>query len=184
MEAFDFSGINQIFPTKKDSKTATERVIYSLSHSSIGTEKNSRSKTFDTFSLTKNISELLSPACGMTDEEKSRYLQQIMAKLKSGKRLTAEEMRFLQAEDPVLYQQAARIQSMRDSLSARLSHCSSKEEAAEIYSQAMSSVSDEDPAKEFVVAAYDDAYKEFQKSDAYEALPDTEKEAREKKASA
>lgn len=184
MDTFNLSETGKLLRSKKDDKTTTERIFYTLSHSSIGTEKNSRCQGFDTFSITKNISELLSPACGMTDEEKSRYLQQIMAKLKSGKRLTAEEMRFLQAEDPVLYQQAARIQTMRDSLSARLSHCSSKEEASEIYTQAMSSVSDEDPAKEFVIAAYDDAYKEFQKSDAYKALPDTQKEAREKKGQA
>ena len=35
--------------------------------------------------------------------------------------------------------------------------------------------------KEYIIAAYDDAMKEFQKSDAYQELPDTEKEAKEEK---
>ena len=46
----------------------------------------------DAFEITKYSSELLSPACGMTDEEKTAYLNRIMAKLKSGKKLTAEEI--------------------------------------------------------------------------------------------
>ena len=103
-----------------------------------------------------------------------------MAKLKSGKRLTAEEMRFLQAENPQLYQQAARVQSMRDSLEARLSSCSSKEEAQQTYADALTHIGRDDPMKEYIVAAYDDAMKDFQKSDAYRSLPETEEDAKEK----
>lgn len=70
---------------------------------------------------------------------------------------------------------------MRDSLEARLSSCSSKEEAQSIYSDALSHVSDDDPMKEYIVAAYDDAMKEFRKSDVYQSLPATEKDAAEEK---
>lgn len=47
-------------------------------------------------------------------------------------------MRFLQAVDPQLYMQAARIQAMRDSLEQQLEHCKSKEEAAKVFSDTMS----------------------------------------------
>ena len=87
------------------------------------------------------------------------------------KKLTEEEMRFLQAVDPQLYMQAARIQAMRDSLEQQLEHCKSKEEAAKVFSDTMSMVSDKDPMKEYIVAAYQDAYNEFQKSGKYQHLP-------------
>lgn len=65
----------------------------------------------------------------MTEEEKQAELARTRQN-KSGKKLTEEEMRFLQAVDPQLYMQAARIQAMRDSLEQQLEHCKSKEEAA------------------------------------------------------
>ena len=107
----------------------------------------------------------------MTEKEKQAELARIQAKLKSGKKLTEEEMRFLQAVDPQLYMQAARIQAMRDSLEQQLEHCKSKEEAAKVFSDTMSMVSDKDPMKEYIVAAYQDAYNEFQKSGKYQHLP-------------
>ncbi|MGN0142592.1 MAG: hypothetical protein ACI4AD_10215 [Roseburia sp.] len=178
MQTFDFSGLNRIGQTTKNRPNATQQALDRLSRSSIGVNKKTASPkaSLDVFSITENISELLSPACGMTEEEKQRYLAHIRAKLKAGKKLTGEEMRFLQAEDPILYQQAARIQAMRDSLSASLNQCSSKQEAAEIFSQTMSSVSDKDPLKEYVIAAYEDAYREFRESDRYQSLPQKEDE--------
>lgn len=183
MQTFNLHGLNRILHPGQDNKTATERVMNNLGKSNLGLHRGeaTAATALDSFSITQNISELLSPACGMTEEEKSSYLAKIMAKLKSGKRLTAEEMRFLQAENPQLYQQAARVQTMRDSLEARLSSCSSKEEAQSIYSDSLSHVSDDDPMKEYIVAAYDDAMKEFRKSDVYQSLPATEKDAAEEK---
>lgn len=128
----------------------------------------------------KSISELLSPACGMTEEEKQAYLAKIQAKLKSGKKLTGEEMRFLQAENPVLYQQAARVQSMRESLELRLKHSTSQQNATTIYSDALSMIPEGDPMKEYIIAAYDDAMKEFKKTDEYQSLPHTDKDAEKK----
>ena len=130
----------------------------------------------DTFQISGNISKLLSPSCGMTEEEKNNYMARIRAKLKSGKKLTAEEMRFLQAEDPVLYQQAARVQAMRDSLENQLKGASSKKDAEEIFSTNMSMISDNDPMKEYIIAAYEDVMKEFKASDEYKALPEKEEE--------
>lgn len=159
------NGLQQILHPQKHNKTVGERIYSSLSHSGYGLKKGEPASAMDTFSITEHISELLSPACGMTDEEKERYLARIMAKLKSGKKLTAEEMRFLQAEHPALYQQAARIQVMRNSLETRLKACKSKEEAQRVFSDALSAVSEKDPLKEYIIAAYQDAYEEYQKSD-------------------
>lgn len=135
----------------------------------------------DTFAIAQQISEFLSPAYGMTDEEKAAWLEEIRQKLKSGKRLTAEEMRFLQAEDPAFYQQIARVQAMRDAFESQIKQCSSKEAVANTYATAVSIVSDDDPMKEYIVAAYDDARKEFEKTDSYQALPRTEEEAHKKR---
>lgn len=181
MQTLHLEGLRDILHSTKANKTATSHILDNLGKSSIGLYKDAGSTgAYDSFSITENISELLSPACGMTEEEKEAYLSKIMAKLKSGKKLTAEEMRFLQAENPVLYQQAARVQAMRDSLETRLSHATSKENAVSIYSDAVSHIGENDPMKEYIVAAYDDAMKEFRKTDTYQQLPQTEKDAREK----
>lgn len=186
MTTFDLSKLGQALRQNKNHCATTERIMKNLSTSNwgkcktSGTQNSVSGSKLDTFQITKNISELLSPACGMTDEEKKSYLAKIIAKLKSGKKLTPEEMRFLQAEDPVLYQQAARVQSMRESLETRLAHATSKENATSIYTDALSHISDNDPMKEYLVAAYDDAMKEFKQSSDYQKLPETEKEAKEK----
>lgn len=184
MQTLNLRGLNQMLHSTKSGGNNTERIMTRLSQSNLGLQKNTSSSStgYDSFSITENISELLSPACGMTDEEKESYLAKIMAKLKSGKKLSSEEMRFLQAENPELYQQAARIQAMRESLETRLQHATSKENASNIYADALSNVSDKDPMKEYIVAAYDDAMKEFQKSDEYQNLPATEEEAKEEEA--
>lgn len=113
----------------------------------------------------------------MTEEEKESYYNKILGKIKSGKKLTPEEMRFLQAEYPELYQQAARVQAMRDGFEARLKTASSKQKAQEIFANSLSHISDEDPMKEYIIAAYQDAMKNFEKSEDYKELPETEEEA-------
>jgi len=185
MTAFDFSGLVKALHPERSRRNPAEQVTQQLSSSNLGLNKNSGLTTdvrsaMDNFELTTNISELLSPACGMSDEEKEAYLAHIQAKLKSGKKLTAEEMRFLQAEYPDLYLQAARVQSMRESFEQQLKSCRSKEAVETAFSTSMSMVSDKDPMKEAIVAAYQDAYNEFKESDDYQNLPNTEKEKREK----
>ena len=125
MQTLYMAGLNKLLHPERDKRSATERIFDHLSHSNIGLNRGettadtgSAASALDSFSVTQNISELLSPACGMSEEEKKAYLAKIIAKLKSGKKLTSEEMRFLQAEDPQLYQQAARVQAMRGSLEA------------------------------------------------------------------
>ena len=191
MKTFFFGKISNLVQNKTHSENTVNHVLQNLSHSNIGLQSSNKVSadtstlsglvSFDSFQITKNISELLSPACGMSEDEKNAYFQRILAKLRSGKKLTAEEMRFLQAEHPEFYPQAARVQAMRDGLETRLKCCRSKEAAQTMFANAMDSVSDEDPMKEYLVAAYEDVMKEFKESDAYKELPDTEEEAQKQK---
>lgn len=183
MQSIFLGGIKNLLHSDKNSESATARIMQNLSKSNYGLKKSEGSAVtaLDSFDVTKHISDLLSPACGMTEEEKQAYFNKIMAKLKSGKKLSPEEMRFLQAEYPVLYQQAARVQAMRDGFEARLKTATSKQKAQEIYADSLSHVSDKDPMKEYIVASYQDAMKEFEKSDEYKELPETEEEAKEER---
>lgn len=171
MPVFDMSGIGRILRQSRD-RHASARIRDSLAASHSGSKLKASAipgKTagsapkLDSFQISRQISELLSPACGMSEEAKKDYLAKIMAKLKSGKKLTPEEMRFLQSENPVLYQQAARVQTMRESLENRMAHAKSREEAAEIYADAIAHISKDDPMKEYLAAAYGDVLKEKEK---------------------
>lgn len=187
MQTLFLGNIENLFQTASKGESITEHLRNRLGNSNWGASKTTATSSFanhtsvtsalDCFQITQNISELLSPACGMTEEEKTAYFQRILSKLRSGKKLTAEEMRFLQAEHPEFYPQAARIQAMRDGLETRLKCCRSKEAAQTMFAEAIDSVSDEDPMKEYLVAAYQAVMDDFQKSDAYKELPDTEEEA-------
>lgn len=187
MQNLYLGGLKKILHPQTSRKNVLSRALehtnygrtQSTSKSPVGTGPTGQ-VNLDTFAIAQQISEFLSPAYGMTEEQKAAWLEEIRQKLKSGKRLTAEEMRFLQAEDPTFYQQVARIQAMRDSFEAQLKQCSSKEAVASTYTTAVSIVSDDDPMKEYIVAAYDDAKKEFEKSDQYQALPRTEEESHDK----
>ncbi|MBQ8280149.1 MAG: hypothetical protein IJZ23_09940 [Roseburia sp.] len=183
MQSIFLGGIKNLLHSDKGSEGATVRIMQNLGKSNYGLKRAEAAAVtaLDSFDITKHISELLSPACGMTEEEKQAYFNKIMAKLKSGQKLTPEEMRFLQAEYPELYQQAARVQAMRDGFEARLKTATSKQKAQEIYADSLSHVADDDPMKEYIVASYQDAMKEFEKTDEYKELPETEEEAKEQR---
>ena len=172
MPVVPFKGISNFF--KKESKL-------DFSHSNFGVvraaekDKEEKAGNKDSFSLTQDISELLSPAYAMTDDEKQEFTKKIMAKLKAGKRLTIDEMQYLKEINPDLYQKVARVQTMRKALEQQLAHCHTKQEASEAYSFSMNMVSKDDDMEEYIKAAYKDAYDEFQDSDLYKALPDNEK---------
>ena len=128
------------------------------------------------------VDSIFDPTTGMSEEEKKKFVQKLYRKLESGKKLSADEMQYLRKNDPVTYAKAAKVQVLRESLKKQLKSATSKEKAADIYTQAMSRISEDDPARKEIMAAYDDVYKEFRKSDEYKALPNTEKEAKEKAA--
>lgn len=115
------------------------------------------------------------------EKNNSEMLSRIMSKLKNGKKLSAKELDFLRRNDPVLYAHALRIQRMADALKQQLSNAKSKQEANDKFTIAVSSVSDKDPDKEYLLAAYNEVAKEFHRSPAYQRLPATPKEAKKKK---
>lgn len=131
----------------------------------------------DGFSIQSELMEYLDPTAGLSEEEKKAYEEKIMQKLRSGKKLTAEEMNYLRAKNPQLYVQAARVQAMRENLKKQLENCKSKEEVEKVYGNFTSMISKDDPMKEALVAAYDDELKEFKKTDKYQALPEKEEKA-------
>ena len=108
-----------------------------------------------------------------TEEKKQQKLQHIVNKLKHGKKLTAQEMEFLRMNYPDEYQHALRIQKMAEMLENQLKHAKSKQEADGYIAAAVSGISDDDPDKECLVAAFNEISKEFHHSSAYHRLPDT-----------
>lgn len=144
------------------------------------TAKDSAQKR-DGFTIQSGIMEFLDPTAGLSEEDKQAYESKILQKLRSGKKLTSEEMNYLRVKNPSMYAQAARVQAMRENLKNQLESCRSKEEVEKVYGDAVSFVGDKDPMKEAIIAAYDDVTKEFKKTDQYQALPQKEENAEDTK---
>ena len=53
--------------------------------------------------ITEKIKDMLDPTSGMTDAQKSSYDRKVMNKVYSGKKLSAEEMRYIKIHYPALY---------------------------------------------------------------------------------
>lgn len=117
---------------------------------------------------------------GKTGETKEEYASRVYAKVQAGKKLTVEELRFLERTNPVLYRKALRAQNMRKMLESKLKNCKSKQEAQEIYSAAVSGISKKDPDREMLLAALQDVFKEFTKSNAYKRLPEKQEDVKGK----
>ena len=96
-----------------------------------------------------------------TEDKKQQKLQHIVNKLKHGKKLTAQEMEFLRMNYPDEYQHALRIQKMAEMLENQLKHAKSKQEANGYIAAAVSGISDDDPDKECLVAAFNEISKGF-----------------------
>lgn len=131
--------------------------------------------------LKKAIKELLDPTAGMSEEESKEYEMRIIAKLKSGKKLTAKEMDYLKIHNPKLYITAMRVQRAREFLQTSLKKCKSKEEVNTVISMTLGGISDKDPDKEYIVAGLRDVIQKFKKSREYARLPETNKEVDKKK---
>lgn len=107
----------------------------------------------------------------MSDDEKQRIEQQIQGKLKHGKKLTSKELSYLRQYNPQLYTKAKRIMNMAEAFEHRLEAAHSKEEVNNIITSTISGIPDNDPDKEYLVAAFMEVEKDFKKSDAYQKLP-------------
>ena len=84
----------------------------------------------DLKAIGKSIIKLFEEAGDNTEEKKKKMLEKIRHKLESGKKLTAEEMQFLQKNYPELYVKAKKIEIKRKTVEERLKHCKSKVEEA------------------------------------------------------
>lgn len=114
------------------------------------------------------------------EEARQKLEARIYAKLQSGKKLSSKEMQYLRQNNPVLYMQAVRVEQKRKVLENQLKNASSKEEVKEIATSALASVREDDPAKQYVVAAIEETVKEFKQSEKYKRLPKTEEQVEKK----
>lgn len=116
------------------------------------------------------------------DEESARAKLEakIYAKLEAGKPLTQKEMQYLRQYNPALYMKAVRVEQKRKSLEHQLENADSKEEVQDIFHSAIASVREDDPAKQYVVAAIQETVKEFKETERYKKLPETEEQAEKK----
>lgn len=130
--------------------------------------------------IKKELEKLYDPEPDMTQEEHEAYHKKLLAKIESGKKLTVKEMNYLRMHDPAAYQKARRMEQKREKLKTQMKHCKSKQEVAEVVSDAISHISEKDPDKEAIIATYKEAFKEFKKTPKYNSLPDTKREAEAK----
>lgn len=114
---------------------------------------------------------------GLSPRTKKDYERKIYSKIQSGKKLTPDEMSYLARTNPAMYQKALRAQFFRRALESKLKSCRSKEEAQDIFAIAIGSIDENDPDRDIIIAALNDAYSEFKKSKEYKTLPETKKGA-------
>ena len=117
----------------------------------------------------------------MSEENRREMDTRIMAKLKSGKKLSQKELDYLRRTNPILYAEAMRVQRMAEALEEQLKHAKSKEEVNQIFTTALSGISKNDPDREYLIASFNRISEEFRKSKAYNELPTTIEEAKKKK---
>jgi hypothetical protein len=129
--------------------------------------------------IKQELEKLYDPEPDMTEEEQTAYKNKILAKLESGKRLSAKEMDYLRTHDPVAYQKARRLEQKRVMMETKLKQCKSKQEVNEVVGDAIANISDKDPDKQAIINTYQETVKEFKKTQRYVKLPDTKKEAQE-----
>lgn len=139
-------------------------------------KKEEPKKITNTKELAEYILERGNDIEKMSDEDRAKMDAQILAKLKSGKKLTQKEMDYLRKTNPVMYAHAMRVQRMAEAIEEQLKHAKSKEEADRIISSSLSGISKNDPDREYIMAAVNRINTEFHKSGAYSKLPNTMEE--------
>lgn len=124
--------------------------------------------------LKEAIDNIFDPTTAMSDKQKEDFVKEIQRKIEKGEKLTYDEMQYLRIHDPILYAKMVKVQMRREALERRLETCKSKQEAQEVYVEAMSRVNQDDSAFKETLAAYDNTMEEFKKSDQYKGLPQEE----------
>ena len=147
---------------------------------SLNTQKEPE-KITSTKELAEYIRKSVMEDYELSDEEKAGKEAGILNKLKFGKKLTPEELRYLQKVNPIMYAQAMRVRALAKAVEEQVKHARSKEEANQIVSNAMSSISKDDPAREYMVAAIDRVSSEMHKSPGYNRLPNNDADVQKAK---
>ena len=122
------------------------------------------------------VEQIKDKICGIdfdNETERMKFQEKIEGKIKSGAKLSQKEMNYLRRYNPYLYQHMLRVQQKRESLKEQLKHCRTKEEAHQAISTAFSSISDDDPVREAMVAAVANVSEQYLSSDTYKNLPNT-----------
>lgn len=110
----------------------------------------------------------------MPEEKRKDMDARIQAKLESGKKLTPEELRYLQKYNPMMYVHALRVQVLAKAVEEQLKHARSKEEANRIITGAIAGISKDDPDRKYIFAAINRISTEMHKSPAYNRLLETD----------
>jgi len=146
----------------------------------LSTKKEEPKKITSTKELAQYIIESGNDVEKMSEEDRAKMDARIMAKLKSGNKLSQKELDYLRKTNPIMYAHAMRVQRMAEAIEEQLKHAKSKEEADSIISASLSGISKNDPDREYIYAAVNRISTEFHKSGAYEKLPNTVEEGDKK----
>ncbi|MBO4907939.1 MAG: hypothetical protein J5476_01530 [Lachnospiraceae bacterium] len=146
----------------------------------LNTKKEEPKKITSTKELAQYIIENGNDVEKMSEEDRAKMDARIMAKLKSGNKLSQKELDYLRKTNPIMYAHAMRVQRMAEAVEEQLKHAKSKEEADSIISASLSGISKNDPDREYIYAAVNRISTEFHKSGAYEKLPNTAEEGDKK----
>lgn len=117
----------------------------------------------------------------MSDEDKNSMSNSIHQKLRSGRKLSQKEEQFLRETNPELYMHYMRIRARAEIMAEQLKHAKTKQEANDIITASIASVSDKDPAKEYTLAAMNKVGEDFKATRAYQKLPNTPADLKKKK---
>jgi len=134
----------------------------------------------------------------VNDWIKTKKLEDIKNKMKSGRRLSHDEKEFLRIHDPKLYEKAIKIEKERDEFRRALANCKTKEEvrrlqaskAMELQAEAQAAGKTKDDASkleklEFIgmrMMAIFDEFVDFAKTKEYQEMPTENEEKEEEKA--
>ena len=139
----------------------------------LNTKKEEPKKITSTKELAQYIIESGNDVEKMSEEDRAKMDARIMAKLKSGNKLSQKELDYLRKTNPIMYAHAMRVQRMAEAIEEQLKHAKSK-------SASLSGISKNDPDREYIYAAVNRISTEFHKSGAYEKLPNTVEEGDKK----
>lgn len=153
-------------------------------NTNINTSINSKESTNVAISKYLNgvreyVDKIIDPVNEMSEQKKQEYKNKILRMLEQGKKLSNEQMQYIKKYMPEMYPQVMKIQMQRQALEESLKHCKSKEQANDIYTNAMLRVNKDEPMAKALIAAYNDVMKVFRKSDFYKSLPATEEDAKQ-----